>query len=52
MCFDNQARTYTLRKFGAPEDSTVSTLIEGLQLAHADDAELLTHGMALFDVLY
>jgi hypothetical protein len=39
-------------KFGAPEGSTVSTLIEGLQLAHADDAELLTHWMALFDVLY
>ena len=39
-------------KFGAPEGSTVSTLIEGLQLAHADDAELLSHGMALFDVLY
>jgi hypothetical protein len=39
-------------KFGAPEGATVSTLIEGLQLAHADDAELLTHGMALFDVLH
>jgi hypothetical protein len=39
-------------KFGAPEGSTVSTLIEGLQLAHAEDAELLQHGMALFDVLY
>jgi len=39
-------------KFGAPEGATVSTLIEGLQLAHADDAELLAQGMALFDVLY
>lgn len=39
-------------KFGAPECSTVSTLIDGLQLAHADDEELLTHGMSLFDVLY
>lgn len=39
-------------KFGAPEGSTVSTLIEGLQLAHADDDVLLAHGMAMFDVLY
>jgi hypothetical protein len=39
-------------KYGAPEGSTVSTLIAGLQLAHAEDAELLEHGMALFDVLY
>ena len=39
-------------KFGAPEGATVSTLIEGLQLAHADDAALLAQGMALFDVLY
>lgn len=39
-------------KFGAPDGSTVSTLIDGLQLAHADDEDLLTHGMALFDVLY
>jgi hypothetical protein len=39
-------------KFGAPEGSTVSALIDGLQLAHADDEELLTHGMGLFDLLY
>jgi hypothetical protein len=39
-------------KFGAPEGSTVSALIDGLQLAHPDDEDLLTHGMALFDVLY
>ena len=39
-------------KFGAPEDATVGTLIDGLQLAHADDVELLTRGMALFDALY
>jgi hypothetical protein len=39
-------------KFGAPEGGTVSALIDGLQLAHADDEDLLTHGMALFDVLY
>jgi hypothetical protein len=39
-------------KFGAPEASTVSTLIEGLQLAHADDDTLLEQGMALFEALY
>jgi hypothetical protein len=39
-------------KFGAPEGSTVGTLIDGLQLAHGDDETLLTQGMALFDVLY
>jgi hypothetical protein len=39
-------------KFGAPENSTVGTLIDGLQLAHGDDQALLTQGMALFDVLY
>jgi hypothetical protein len=39
-------------KFGAPEDATVGTLIDGLQLAHGDDEALLTQGMALFDVLY
>jgi hypothetical protein len=39
-------------KFGAPEGSTVSALIDGLQLAHADDEDLLTRGMALFDTLY
>jgi hypothetical protein len=39
-------------KFGAPESSTVSTLIDGLQLAHAEDEALLTHGMALFDALF
>lgn len=39
-------------RFGAPEASTVSTLIEGLQLAHADDDTLLEQGMALFEALY
>jgi hypothetical protein len=39
-------------KFGAPECSTVSTMIDGLQLAYADDDVLLEQGMTLFDSLY
>jgi hypothetical protein len=39
-------------RFGAPECSTVSALIEGLQLAHQDDEVLLGHGMTLFESLY
>lgn len=39
-------------KFGATEGSTVGTLIDGLQLAHADNETLLAQGMALFDALY
>ena len=38
--------------FGAAEGSTVGTLIDGLQLAHADDEALLAQGMTLFDALY
>ena len=39
-------------KFGAPEATTVGAIIEGLQLAHADDEALLAQGMTLFDSLY
>ena len=39
-------------RFDAPEAVTVGTVIEGLQLAHADDQALLEQGMALFDALY
>jgi hypothetical protein len=39
-------------KFGAPECSTVSAMIEGLQLAYRHDAALLEQGMTLFDSLY
>ena len=39
-------------RFGAPEAVTVGHLIDGLQLAHADDDTLLSQGMALFDSLY
>lgn len=39
-------------RFGAPEASTMGMLIHGLQLAYADDEELLAHGITLFDALY
>ena len=39
-------------KFGAPECSTVSAMIEGLQLANQNDDALLEQGMTLFDSLY
>jgi len=39
-------------KFGAPECSTVSAMIEGLRLAYQDDDALLEQGMTLFDSLY
>jgi hypothetical protein len=39
-------------RFGAPEAATVAAMIEGLQLAYADDAALLEQGMTLFDSLY
>jgi hypothetical protein len=39
-------------RFGAPEGATVGTVIEGLQLAHADDEALLAQGMSLFEALY
>ena len=39
-------------RFGAPEAGTVGAMIEGLQLAYADDDALLAQGMTLFDSLY
>jgi hypothetical protein len=39
-------------RFGAPECGTVGAMIEGLQLAHADDDALLSQGMTLFESLY
>jgi hypothetical protein len=39
-------------RFGAPEGAAVGAMIEGLQLAYADDDELLAQGMTLFDSLY
>jgi hypothetical protein len=39
-------------RFGAPECATVGAVIDGLQLAHADDDTLLAQGMTLFESLY
>jgi len=39
-------------RFGAPECSAVSAMIEGLRLGYQDDDVLLAHGMTLFDSLY
>jgi hypothetical protein len=39
-------------RFGAPECSTVGSMIEGLQLACQDDDALLAQGITLFDSLY
>lgn len=39
-------------KFAAPEASTISSMIDGLQLTHADDHNLLEHGIAMFESLY
>jgi len=39
-------------RFGAAESATIGALIEGLQLAHAADHELLDRGMTLFESLY
>lgn len=39
-------------RFGAPEAPSVGMVIDGLQLAHADDEALLAQGMVLFEALY
>jgi hypothetical protein len=39
-------------RFDAPEAATIGGLLDGLQLAHADDQELLAHGMDVFEALY
>ena len=39
-------------KFGAPDAATVGAMIDGLQLTHADDHDLLERGMAMFESLY
>ena len=39
-------------RFDALDAPTVGAVIEGLQLAYADDAALLAQGMTLFDSLY
>jgi hypothetical protein len=39
-------------RFGTAEAPTVAVMIEGLQLANADDETLLAEGMTLFESLY
>jgi hypothetical protein len=39
-------------RFQAAEAAVTGTVIEGLQLAHTDDSELLRQGIALFEALY
>jgi hypothetical protein len=39
-------------RFGAPEAATVGVLVDGLQLATADDDLLLERGITLFESLY
>ena len=39
-------------RFGAVDAPTVGAVIDGLQLAYADDDELLEQGMVLFDALW
>jgi hypothetical protein len=39
-------------RFGRQEAAAIALVIEGLQLSHADDQELLAQGITLFDSLY
>jgi hypothetical protein len=39
-------------RFGAVDAPTIGAVIDGLQLAYADDDELLEQGMVLFDALW
>jgi hypothetical protein len=39
-------------KFAAPEAPAIAAMIDGLQLTHADDHDLLERGMAMFESLY
>lgn len=39
-------------KFGSPDAATVGAMIDGLQMTHHDDHELLAQGMAMFESLY
>jgi hypothetical protein len=39
-------------RFGAPEAPSIGMVIDGLQLAYADDEGLLAQGIVLFDALY
>jgi hypothetical protein len=39
-------------RHGLPEAPVVARMVEGLRATYANDAELLTHGMAMFAALY
>ena len=39
-------------RFGHPESPVVNDLVEGLRRAHADDHQLLEHGITMFGGLY
>jgi hypothetical protein len=39
-------------RFAAPEAPAVGLILDGLQLAYADDHDLLEQGIVLFDALY
>ncbi len=39
-------------RFGAPDAPSVGAMIDGLQLAYADDEALLAQGMVIFEALY
>lgn len=39
-------------RYTPPDAPIVSRMVEGLRATYADDAELLTHGMAMFAALY
>jgi hypothetical protein len=39
-------------RYNPPEAPMVSRMVEGLRATYADDAELLTHGVAMFAALY
>lgn len=39
-------------RFGASEAGAIGTVIEGLQLAHRDDSDLLEHGIIMFAALH
>jgi hypothetical protein len=39
-------------KYGAPDAPTVNAMIDGLQMTHADDHQLLERGIEMFESLY
>ena len=39
-------------RYALPETPVVARMVEGLRATHANDTDLLTHGMAMFAALY